>query len=121
MVSWGAQREPAWTLSPAYQEEGGPARLVQGLDSCLHQLGGLVQLLPVLLDEGLNEAQLLFLLLRDPLQQLTFLLVQNGIQSVKLLAQLFLYLVTVLLRREAPQSPSFPGQVCPGASNLKPI
>lgn len=88
------------TPGDTHQEEGGPSRLVQGLNGCFHKFGGLFQLLAVLEDQGLDEAQLLLLLLRDPLQQLALLLVQDGVESVKLLTQLLLYLVAVLLRGE---------------------
>ena len=108
----------------AHQEEDGATRLVQRLDGCLHQLGGLVQLLPVLLDEGLEEAELLLLLPRDPLQQLALLLVQDGIQCVKLLAQFFFHLVTVILGTEISESspvgpPSYPPPFIPGRGVLR--
>ena len=87
-----------------HQEEGGASGLVQGLDGRLHQLGGLLQLLAVLEDQGLEEAQLLLLLLRDPLQQLALLLVQDGVEGVELLTQLLLHLVAVFLRTKSPRS-----------------
>ena len=107
----------------AHREEDGTTRLVQRLDGRLHQLGGLVQLLPVLLDEGLEEAELLLLLARDPLQQLALLLVQDGVQHVKLLAQFLFHLVTVLLGTEISESrpagpPSYPLPFLPGMGVL---
>ena len=107
----------------AHQEEDGATGLIQRLNGCLHQLGGLVQLLPVLLDEGLEEAELLLLLPRDPLQQLALLLVQDGVQRVKLLAQFFFHLVTVLLGTEISEShpagpPSYPPPFLPGMGVL---
>lgn len=62
----------------AHREEDGATRLaVQRLDG-VSTSSGLVQLLPVLLDEGLEEARASPPARRDPLQQLALLLVQDG-------------------------------------------